>query len=66
MFFQIKKVFGFARLRPYLFFHAGLQEHHDAGLDGQGDLTVAPLQVLLQRRAKRRLLRPGVWKGRLN
>lgn len=48
-------------VQPYLLLHAGLQQHHHAGLDGQGDLAVAPLQVLLQSRAERRLLRPGVW-----
>ena len=44
--------------RPYLLLHACLQKQHDTGLDGQCNLTPAPLQVLLQRSPKGWLFRP--------
>ena len=48
----------------YLLLHARLQQHHDAGFHGQSDLPAAPLQVLVQPRAKRWLLRPRVCRGK--
>lgn len=51
-------------LLHYLFLHASLQQHHDTGLDWQGDLPSAPLQVFIQRSAKSRFLCPRVWTQR--
>lgn len=42
----------------YLLLHAALQQHGDTGLNGEGDLPPAEVQVLLQGLAERGLLHP--------
>lgn len=49
---------GVTAVAIYLLLHAALQQHGDAGFDGEGDFPAANVQVLPQRLAKRRLLRP--------
>lgn len=49
----------------HLLLHATLEQHGDAGLDGEGDFSPANVQVLLQRLAERRLLHPRFCKNKL-
>lgn len=48
----------------HLLLHATLEQHGDAGLDGEGDFSPANVQVLLQRLAERRLLHPRLCKNK--
>ncbi len=51
---------------PYLLFHSSLQQHHDAGLYRQSDLSAAALQVLVQSRSKCWLLSPRIYRENRN
>lgn len=48
----------------HLLLHATLEQHGNAGLDGEGDFSPANVQVLLQRLAERRLLHPRFCKNK--
>lgn len=51
-------------VRTYLLLHPALQQHRDAGLDGEGDLPAADGEVLFQGLPEGRLLHPGLCGGR--
>ena len=48
-----------ARGPSHLLLHAALQQHGDAGLDGERDLPAADVQMVLQGLPEGRLLHPG-------
>lgn len=50
-------------VRTYLLLHPTLQQHRDAGFDGEGDLPAADCEVLLQGLSEGWLLHPGLCGG---